>query len=427
MRDIQRMKKSFLSGLIFKLALNFILIVCIVFFIGNSIQLKLNQTELEKQGNELIQNQRADYAEKINNVEKNIRDQFPPLIDMISEFSKAPLLARISETDLSDIDVVGSLQNCFSYYQHKDDIKQCTDLLVFRFIANNAITEVNQTFVSTAINFLIKNEDLVGIFVEDWEEKTYIGFSRFKDGKVREWLQRDQLSQFPYMEKEVLDEEGEYLGKIVFAYDLSRVDLLKQQMDAQLAASTEQIKNNIQENRVSNIYINIIEGIIFSVVLVLSLFFMSIRLIIRPIHSLQNSADQIAKGDLDTRSTINTNDEIGSLAKSLDNMAKNLQSTMTSRDKLLVEIKQRKIAQEEKQKVINELEEAIENIKTLRGLLPICSQCKKIRDDRGYWNQIEVYIRDRSEAEFSHSICPECSDKLYAEEDWYIEMKKESE
>ena len=54
-------------------------------------------------------------------------------------------------------------------------------------------------------------------------------------------------------------------------------------------------------------------------------------------------------------------------------------------------------------------------VNTLRGIIPICSSCKKIRDDKGYWQQVEVYVRDRSEAEFSHSICPECFEKLYPE------------
>jgi PAS domain S-box-containing protein len=54
-------------------------------------------------------------------------------------------------------------------------------------------------------------------------------------------------------------------------------------------------------------------------------------------------------------------------------------------------------------------------IKRLRGMLPICSSCKKIKDDAGYWNQIEVYIREHSEAEFTHGICPECLKKLYPE------------
>jgi len=55
----------------------------------------------------------------------------------------------------------------------------------------------------------------------------------------------------------------------------------------------------------------------------------------------------------------------------------------------------------------------MENIKILSGLLPICASCKKIRDDKGYWNQIEAYIRDHSEAEFTHSICPDCVKVLY--------------
>ena len=63
----------------------------------------------------------------------------------------------------------------------------------------------------------------------------------------------------------------------------------------------------------------------------------------------------------------------------------------------------------------NELQKALSKIKTLSGLLPICASCKKIRDDKGYWNQIELYVRDHTEAEFSHSICPNCAEKLYGD------------
>jgi AmiR/NasT family two-component response regulator len=62
-----------------------------------------------------------------------------------------------------------------------------------------------------------------------------------------------------------------------------------------------------------------------------------------------------------------------------------------------------------------ELQDALDNIKTLQGLLPICSSCKKIRDDQGYWTQIESYIRLHSNVEFSHGICPACAKKLYPE------------
>ncbi len=69
----------------------------------------------------------------------------------------------------------------------------------------------------------------------------------------------------------------------------------------------------------------------------------------------------------------------------------------------------------ERDKLIVELTDTLKRIKQLRGLIPICSHCKKIRDDKGYWNQLEAYIRDHSEAEFSHGICPECARILYPE------------
>ncbi len=64
-------------------------------------------------------------------------------------------------------------------------------------------------------------------------------------------------------------------------------------------------------------------------------------------------------------------------------------------------------------------EEALLKIKQLKGMLPICASCKKIRDDKGYWNQVEVYIQKHSDASFSHGICPDCMEALYGKEDWY--------
>jgi PAS domain S-box-containing protein len=72
-----------------------------------------------------------------------------------------------------------------------------------------------------------------------------------------------------------------------------------------------------------------------------------------------------------------------------------------------------KRAEEEREKLILGLKEAFSKVKALSGLLPICASCKKIRNDKGYWEQVEVYIRDRSEAEFTHGFCPECAERLY--------------
>ena len=74
---------------------------------------------------------------------------------------------------------------------------------------------------------------------------------------------------------------------------------------------------------------------------------------------------------------------------------------------------ERKQIEEERERLILQLQDALAEVKQLSGLLPICASCKKIRDDKGYWNQIEEYICDHSDAIFSHSLCPDCLKKLY--------------
>lgn len=82
---------------------------------------------------------------------------------------------------------------------------------------------------------------------------------------------------------------------------------------------------------------------------------------------------------------------------------------------VILDITQRKKAEEERNQLVAELQHALAKVKTLSGFLPICASCKDIRDDKGYWNQIESYISSHSEAEFSHGICPDCAKKLYPE------------
>jgi PAS domain S-box-containing protein len=79
------------------------------------------------------------------------------------------------------------------------------------------------------------------------------------------------------------------------------------------------------------------------------------------------------------------------------------------------DITERKRADEERERLILELRGALSKVKTLSGLLPICASCKKIRSDKGYWEHIETYIKNHSNADFSHGICPDCARKLYPE------------
>ena len=81
-----------------------------------------------------------------------------------------------------------------------------------------------------------------------------------------------------------------------------------------------------------------------------------------------------------------------------------------------------KVAKMAREELITDLQKALAEVKTLGGMLPICSSCKNIRNDEGYWQQIEEYIMDHSEADFTHGICNECVEKLYPE--FYLTFKE---
>jgi len=87
------------------------------------------------------------------------------------------------------------------------------------------------------------------------------------------------------------------------------------------------------------------------------------------------------------------------------------------------DVTDKKHSEMEKDKLIGELQKALNEIKTLRGILPICSYCKQIRDDRGYWYKIDQYISEHSDVEFSHSICQECAKKYYPDVDLYSDER----
>ena len=83
---------------------------------------------------------------------------------------------------------------------------------------------------------------------------------------------------------------------------------------------------------------------------------------------------------------------------------------------IIRDITEQRGIEEERQGLIEELTIALDKIRTMRGLIPICATCKKIRDDRGYWNHLEEYIEAHSDAVFSHGLCPECQRRFEEEE-----------
>ncbi len=134
-----------------------------------------------------------------------------------------------------------------------------------------------------------------------------------------------------------------------------------------------------------------------------------------PVRIIRNSASTIATGRHVKQIDVSSHDELGDLARNMETMSQAIQKHKAeikkSHDELETRVKERTM----------ELETALSKIKTLKGLLPICMHCKKIRDDKGYWKQMEAYIQKNSEAEFSHSICEECAHKYYPGIDIYGE------
>jgi PAS domain S-box-containing protein len=86
---------------------------------------------------------------------------------------------------------------------------------------------------------------------------------------------------------------------------------------------------------------------------------------------------------------------------------------------IMLDVSERKFAELERNQLYEELKQVVSELKVLKGIIPICSYCKKIRDDKGFWNQVESYISKHSEADLSHSICPECAKRLYPDMDIY--------
>lgn len=121
--------------------------------------------------------------------------------------------------------------------------------------------------------------------------------------------------------------------------------------------------------------------------------------ITRPILKLASAAEAFGRGYMPEKALpVDSEDEVGELARIFDTM-----------------IERRRLAEMEREQLIAEIQAAMSKVKTLSGLLPICASCKKIRDDKGYWNQIESYISEHTQAEFSHGICPDCMKTLYPE------------
>ena len=142
------------------------------------------------------------------------------------------------------------------------------------------------------------------------------------------------------------------------------------------------------------------------------------RLVVGPVVVLSNAVSRIGEEvDAEARVEAAGPVEIKRLAASINTMLAGLaraNQLLAGKNALLAEeIDERTELEQERERLIGELQEALAQVKTLSGFLPICASCKKIRDDTGYWKQIESYLSAHADVTFSHGICPDCAQKLY--------------
>lgn len=155
----------------------------------------------------------------------------------------------------------------------------------------------------------------------------------------------------------------------------------------------------------------ILAGSIIIITLTLLIHFLITKPIIRMTEHISAVKDS---ENLTPIQLVESEDEITTLGQEFNALLKQLEAK---------NIKQEQDAREH-EKLIAELEAALLKVKTLSGMLPICSSCKKIRDDQGYWQQIEFYIKAHSQAEFSHSLCPDCVSHLYPDLELNLDSRK---
>ena len=173
----------------------------------------------------------------------------------------------------------------------------------------------------------------------------------------------------------------------------------------------DQVRNNLRELRLTGL-----ASLFASVLLALVFALYLSRGLARRIARVTAHCRDLAMGRLNARIEGRTFDEFDDLAESFNAMGETLGGTRSDLEKAIAELKATQQGLEDRvEERTRQLQETVEKMDVLRGLLPICCSCKKIRDDQGYWQQVEQFVTQHTGARFSHGLCPECAVKLYGE------------
>ncbi len=327
------MMPGYHTSLVFRLMVSIFVVMVAVFSLGNVITVQLAQNSLKAQGERQLELQKEQLEKQVQEARERLRRKVQPQIDMLMEFSKGPLIMRVNEVEshsnLNNGEVIDAFRTCFDTHETESPLFHCLRTNIFQLGTARIIASLNRTFVTTAINFLVQDEDMVGVFVEDWDEGAYAGFLKGPKGQVIETSERPEFGEDAIIiERDILEDE-EYIGKLYFVYTSKRILAMEATTQARVQKASQLIDENIAKRSWEITVSRLIEGILFFLVLMVAISLISLNTIIRPLKTLKDSADQLAHGVLDEDIDTTRRDEIGSLAKSFAIMRDAIRRTIS--------------------------------------------------------------------------------------------------
>lgn len=281
-----------------------------------------------------------------------------------------------------------------------DDVKADAYLAVLE-----QVRRVRRTNPDIAFLYVMRRSDDGAIrFVVDSDETE----AQAKPGKVYDDAVPEMLEGFhqPVVDKDLYKDEW---GVFLSGYAPLRNGEGRYLVGIDMRA--DEVRNNLRELRLTGL------ASLFASILLALLFALYLsRGLTRHIRMLSKHCRDLALGRMDVRIEERTFDEFDDLAEAFNAMSGALGGTRADLERAVAELTTTKQGLESRvEERTRQLQETVEKMDVLRGLLPICCSCKKIRNDQGYWTQVEQFVSEHTGARFTHGICPECTLKLYGD------------
>lgn len=284
-----------------------------------------------------------------------------------------------------------------------EDIRTPEDIQKPNYLANlEKMRRIRRTNPDLAYLYLMRKDADAVRFVIDtdeteaqalpgkiYEEVTDLMAQGFHQPSVDEELVKDEWGVFLSGYAPILHGEGRYLVGL---------DMRADEVSQKLA--------ELKITGIASLFASILLALLFAL-------FLS-RGLTRRIETMSRQCRELAAGRFDVRIEGRALDEFDDLADAFNTMSEMLGRTRADLERSVAELREARDTLELRvAQRTEELKQTLDKVNVLRGLLPICSSCKKIRDDQGYWKQVEHFVAERSEARFTHGICPDCLTKLY--------------